>query len=543
MSFKTLIDTDLLRARVISLLEWFYYKLVPLFSPVRCRVSSDLARHGNHSNTSKILQEFKESCLQEDVFAAAHHLNQIIDSGSSIHITTPNRFMVVLHISADDGVFSDSSTELLALDYLRLKGVARWALISLMVAFMQTMYRRGEPELSRDFADSYAGKHRQHHLLTDVLLAQEWEQDISSDMALLVDSMASGGLGYREYFRGRYCSKPFEDFEIRADGEIFVCCPSYLPYPIGNIYHASGPKDVLGSRKHARIRDSILQQDFRYCRWLHCNLVKAGLSARDSSSSLEYRPTHFRLSYDQTCNLWCPSCRSEKLVAKGLEQKRLLRLTDEVVLPLLKTGHSCMMNGYGDIFASKACRHILESVNREDFPDLFFDLISNGVLLTEGEWQRLPQIHPMVRSIRISIDAGNRTTYDILRLGGDWDILQQNLRFIAELRKSGVIEQFLISFVVQAENFMEMPEFARMGKRLGCDLVVFELLMDWNTFSPELFRQKAVHYRTHPLYDRYVEQRAQVLDILPRDSLENVVRLGQPGYETLAAGGVFSGET
>jgi hypothetical protein len=61
----------------------------------------------------------------------------------------------------------------------------------------------------------------------------------------------------------------------------------------------------------------------------------------------------------------------------------------------------------------------------------------------------------------------------------------------------GDIGEFIISFVVNAANFREMKEFARLGCKLGCDQVAFSSMSNWCTFSEEEYRGLAVHLPEH----------------------------------------------
>ncbi len=223
-------------------------------------------------------------------------------------------------------------------------------------------------------------------------------------------------------------------------------------------------------------------------------------------------PRHVRLSYDSTCNLFCPSCRTHKIAVKGEEFDEVMRITEEVVKPVLRGARTAMMNGYGDIFASRSCRRLLEVVNEKDYPHLKFDFITNGVLLTEKEWAKFPNVHGMVDSIRVSIDAATKPTYDLVRLGGDFERLSSNLEFMAGLRRSGTIQKFMISMVVQRENFREMAEFLDWGVRLGCDWVVFEVLQDWNVLGKEGFQARAVHLPDHPLHEEFRKAAAGIVE-------------------------------
>lgn len=444
----------------------------------------------------------------------------------------------VLNIVASDspGDVSTLSRELLEADLARLRGTVAVASIAASVSCAQTLFRHGGQEDARTFIGEFLRRfHNQYvFMLQDVGLAQGRLLAEQERASTLVKNMALGGLEYLTYFKGRYCNHPFDDFEIRSDGEVFVCCPTFLPWSIGNAYQVKSPSDLKSGKRFLQIKRSIEQQDFRYCRWMHCGkILRNQLDEVSQLQKSEYAPVDFRLSYDPTCNLWCPSCRTEKIVAKGKQRERILALTDDLVLPMLKAGQSCMMNGYGDVFASRACRRILEAANRGQFSMLRFDFITNGVLFTRSEWEKFPNIHDMVRSVRVSIDAAQKPTYDKNRLGGNWTVLLDNLEFIASLRREGVIESFMISMVVQDNNFREMTDFALMAKRLGCDNVIFEPIINWNTYSLDVFQRKSVHDGAHPDHAAFRDELERMYKVLGG---ENEATRGHAGsYPTRAS--------
>ena len=335
-------------------------------------------------------------------------------------------------------------------------------------------------------------------------------QEVPDSMAFFVGREST-------YYRDRFCEKPFTDFEISPNGDVHICCPAYLPSPVGNARH-DRLDDILNSRRARRIRESILQGTFKYCDPARCKLIRSNvLPKRDAVVDPELRDvmatgrttvTHardVRLSFDPTCNLSCPSCRTELIVAKGNQLDFVMRATDKIALPLLRQARSVLMNGYGDVFASRSCRRILGTVNRRDFPNLRLDFITNGVLFTEREWNKFPNIHDMVGSVRVSIDAATEETYRSVRRGGDFGKLQRNLEFLAGLRRTGVLDQFMLSFVYQSENMEEMIPFVEWGHALGCDFVVLEPLMDWKTYPNAEFVERAVHLPDNPLNARFRE--------------------------------------
>jgi hypothetical protein len=69
-----------------------------------------------------------------------------------------------------------------------------------------------------------------------------------------------------------FCSKPFEWFEVsrgREEGEVFLCCPSWLGTPVGNLTRDS-VKETWNGEAAQRIRRSILEGTFEYCNAARC---------------------------------------------------------------------------------------------------------------------------------------------------------------------------------------------------------------------------------------------------------------------------------
>ena len=62
-------------------------------------------------------------------------------------------------------------------------------------------------------------------------------------------------------------------------------------------------------------------------------------------------------------------------------------------------------------------------------------------------WDSMKSIHPYVKTCEISIDAATKDTYENkTRIGGDWDELINNLKFISTLPN---LKKIKPSFVVQ----------------------------------------------------------------------------------------------
>ena len=104
---------------------------------------------------------------------------------------------------------------------------------------------------------------------------------------------------------------------------------------------------------------------------------------------------------------------------------------------------------------------------------------TNAQLWAPEMWKTIPdEIQQMVKTAEISIDAASSQTDFINRRGGSFERLLENLEFISPFHESIPMELIGISMVVQENNFREMPDFIRLGKRFGFG-VYFCKLVEW----------------------------------------------------------------
>lgn len=472
----------------------------------------------------------------DDVVGAAHYVGEIFRLGCRVRLRQPP--FGGLDVDIGPGPESDAEFErhLGGLNAPPRTRLHLNLINAAIVGFAQSRFAAGAPEASMAFLRQVIAKRGRELIVEDTLLAQEEVSREGANAHVLVRTMAAGGLAYLDYFKDKFCDRPFKDFEVTTRGDVYICCPNNVPIPVGNVYAAESTAAVLNSPAAQVIRNSVMGNDFKYCRWMQCKQLRGGILSSELRGKVQpvvERARKVRLSYDTTCNLWCPSCRKERMTAKGEQLERILKVTDDVVLPALKGADACMMNGYGDVFASQACRKILSSLSRATHPGLSLDFITNGVLFTETEWEKFPGIHDMVRHLRVSIDAATEGTYRSVRRGGDWTKLQENLRFMSRLRGEGRIRPFSISFVYQIENYMEMADFARMGAAIGCDMVILEPLMDWNSYPRAEFELRAIHHPSHALHELFRAEADRVRGLgFPPASFEKIDEMVVPRDRT-----------
>lgn len=349
-----------------------------------------------------------------------------------------------------------------------------------------------------------------------------------------------------KYLQTHFCPKPFDTMETTPEGLVYVCCPAWLPTPIGTVRKSLF--DSWRGKTAKKLRASIVDKSYKYCSRLHCeDITGRRLIARDSeqaqsliksfvpSSKIIPPPRQLILSHDRSCNLSCPSCRKELIVASKPKQDKLDEFVEETVLPMLKEVDLVYITGSGDPFGSNHFRRLLKRLTRAEFPNLSIHLHTNAQLWDQRAWQEL-ELAGRICTAHISIDAAERETYAVLRRGGSFDRLLENLAFIKDLRQSGEIKSLMISMVVQKMNYRQMPDFVRLGKHYAADLISFQMIRDWYSYSEEEFKNVYVG-RDHPDFPDLIEVLKSPELSWPGVDIGNIithVRINAAGLKTAA---------
>jgi MoaA/NifB/PqqE/SkfB family radical SAM enzyme len=209
------------------------------------------------------------------------------------------------------------------------------------------------------------------------------------------------------------------------------------------------------------------------------------------------------LNHDPTCNLACPSCRSQIIAAPRSDRDRFQRAADDVLLPLMREMNGmAYISGGGEALSSPHFRSLLRHLDPETYPGVKVFLITNGLLLTPRRWESLPRLGEMLCIVAVSVDAARPATYERLRRPGRWDVLRRNLDYIGQLRREGRIPAFQLNFVVQADNVGEMLEFADLADEVGADRLWYQRLVNYGTYDADEFSRLDVATPSHPDHEQ-----------------------------------------
>ena len=257
-----------------------------------------------------------------------------------------------------------------------------------------------------------------------------------------------------------------------ATGDVRSClCGAWNSAGVlGNLL-TNSMEQIMLSRNSLSLRGAVLDQTFSLCR-SRCPVLWQLPEVESVSELDQYQlPTSILLSIDQRCNLRCASCRSTNIF-NDLVDPTAVGILERMVeyYRAQTTAVTLQVDGYGDLFASRAYREFLA---REDLPDCFrYHIITNGNLIMKNQ-SLLLGLRDRIVSVDVSLDAGTDSTYSAVR-GGRFDLVLQAIEWMIaqQIRVN-------ISFVVQQQNYREMLMCWRRVSAMGCHSINFQGIVHW----------------------------------------------------------------
>jgi pyruvate-formate lyase-activating enzyme len=316
-----------------------------------------------------------------------------------------------------------------------------------------------------------------------------------------------------------FCCRPFEQYYVDVAGDVHLCCPQWIAMPVGNVL-SSNPLEVWNNWVAKNIRNSVLDQSFRHC--TNCRLLPgpSGCVVDEPPRAIPTDRVHtLTVAYDPACNLRCRSCRHE-LQGTTAKAERI----QDVLLSsgIFKSVDRVCSSGSGDPLASRLFWELLSKLPPQNHPHLRLVLQTNGLLLDTHTWERLASLGyaERINEISISVDASTAATYEENR-EGDFERLMQNIKMIAKRQIP-----LQLNFVVQANNYREMPDFVALALGLGAQRIYFSALDNWETYEKSNYLERAVHLPGHPEHSDLLEMlRSPIFNI---SSLVTLAGLPRP---------------
>jgi MoaA/NifB/PqqE/SkfB family radical SAM enzyme len=318
--------------------------------------------------------------------------------------------------------------------------------------------------------------------------------------------------------KNHICVVPFKSLEIHKN-IYFLCCPSWLPNSIKSDEYSL--KELWNSEPVIDIRNSILDGSYKYCDKNLCphlsKLINEGvasgpirpkLSSPYTTPFIENNtPDDIVMNFDRTCNYKCPSCRVDLIVENSSGIKTINKTIDEIDEVYSQHVKTFYITGTGDPFVSVGYRNFLKNFNPKKYPNLTnIHLHTNASMWDKEMWESMPNVHKYIKTCEISIDAATKYTYENkTRIGGNWDTLINNLKYINTIKTLNSIKT---SFVVQDSNYNEMGEFYKVIRNIfGIRAsIYFGRITNWGTFSEDEFLSKQIWNSNHPQYLDFIKE-------------------------------------
>ena len=152
------------------------------------------------------------------------------------------------------------------------------------------------------------------------------------------------------------------------------------------------------------------------------------------------------------------------------------------------------LSGNGDPFASLIYRNILMNTTPKSNHD--YHILTNGLLLKKLLLKT--KVYSQIKIIDISIDAGDKETYERVRKGGEWDLLIENLDFLHTLDKPWIIN---LNMVVHKNNMNSISNFVNLLKKYNW-MGRLSRIENWGTFNNEQWAEQNVFANTQPSYNQ-----------------------------------------
>ena len=302
-----------------------------------------------------------------------------------------------------------------------------------------------------------------------------------------------------------FCPRPYDTVLIDKQGSCYLCeCTSWLPQSAGNL-NTQSLEDIVNSKMARELQSSIEDGSYRYCNNKQCSYL---LDTREETkvwwkTVLPLKQIkNIRLAIDDSCNLSCPSCRTHQIFERDkLQLRKRYQLADKIVEYVKKQSHiiNIHVGSDGDPFASLIYRYFVKTI--KDLPNVRFTIQTNGLLIKKMHL-RHQTLFEKLDILNLSIDGATKTTYELLRRGGSYEKIIENLESAKELKQRYGFK-FILHFVVQAENYQEMTDIVALAEKYGADRIWLNKITNWNTFKD--FKYKNVADPTHPEYRLYLD--------------------------------------
>lgn len=327
---------------------------------------------------------------------------------------------------------------------------------------------------------------------------------------------------YDKKYYGKKCNIPWNTLGVNTNGNVFICqSPSWIPIFVGNLLEVDSVYDVLNSDSALKIRQEILSGRYYYCNSKICGFFDEIDSTNfnkilmNNTNALELIktpqlyvneiPQSLIFDFDFTCNYKCPSCRTENKnwnnhhIMRTINDRLVQKIKDLIIDKIQDQEINIRWAG-GEPFMSEVYMELFDYIIKKEKTNIQNTLQTNGSLLIAKQ-NLVKKLLPYISEIRISFDAGSAETYNLTRVGGHWEDLLENVKFLVNYVKTNNLQtKLLADFVVQKNNYQDLPKYVNLCKELGIKVNQPQKMWNWGTWNSRTFDEMNVYNPDHSLY-------------------------------------------
>lgn len=194
-------------------------------------------------------------------------------------------------------------------------------------------------------------------------------------------------------------------------------------------------------------------------------------------------PAHLTMEISSACQLRCPLCPigNDSLTRKpqSMSMQTYKTVVDEVGDSL----YHINLNGMGEPTLNK---QIVEMVEYSKKKDIYVDLYTNFQLQDQKMIEGL--ITSKLDAVLIAVDGANKESYEKYRVGGKFETILENIRFLVEARKrlQSKTPEINVQFINFDYNHSELNQMKELVRGLGADnLYVKRPFLFWGSDDKE----------------------------------------------------------
>jgi len=348
------------------------------------------------------------------------------------------------------------------------------------------------------------------------------------------------------------CQNPWNSLVINQFGATYICSsPAWLPKSIGSLLDYDDFFSLLNSYEAREIRSEVALNRYGYCNHNICGHFNTQIGmnffGEDSiitpptinifkflkeeefpvDSTVDTLPTEICLDFDYTCNFKCPSCRTEMInhnQGPMAETNKLLvdKIKHVIIDHYIKEQAPLTIRwAGGEPFVSHAYLELWKYIVEKKAGNIKNIIQTNGSYLKKRS-TLLENFLPYIDQLRISFDAGASETYSKVRVNGNWDELLDNCRYVRDIIDKSNLKIILASdFVVQLDNFQDIPQYIEIAKSIGFDKINLSNMWNWGTWDQDEFRRLNISDPAHPKHQ-------ELFNIIK--TYQNDIKVGQHVY-------------